>query len=34
MQKSLAFMNSPAAQEGRVDSGVIGEPEVLFLEEF
>ena len=33
LEKARAFTQSPGAEEGKTDSGVIGEPEVLFLQE-
>ena len=32
MEKAKAFISAPDAEEAKDESGVIGEPEVLFLE--
>ena len=32
MERTKAFISAPAAEEAKDESGVIGEPEVLFLD--
>ncbi|NNM05135.1 MAG: hypothetical protein HKO65_08545 [Gemmatimonadetes bacterium] len=31
--KALAFIETPEAEQGKADSGVIGEPEAIWLED-
>ncbi len=33
VDKALAFIRTPEAEQGKTDSGVIGEPEAIWLED-